>query len=244
MWRELTNAEKESILNKLKRESKPFNLIEITEAQMSQMREETKKSNQDIADIRIETLKKLKTEANKIIQNFNASYLELLNKQKESILTEKDILMADIETEIQKKKLELEALAASVGQRIAIELGRIRRQSDYSIEQMQDFISNNEEVKKMFNVAKEDQAFLSRLAKMDNIPVQQSGSTVVAQSGIVVPNIVIPKPERQVIDKVNYYFDKKIPFKDRFNELISKKEEDIEKTGAIYHEKFEDLLIH
>ena len=60
--------------------------------------------------------------------------------------------MADIETEVQKKKLELEALATNVGQRIAIELGRIRQQSDYSIEQMQDFISNNEEVKKMFEI--------------------------------------------------------------------------------------------
>ena len=35
-----------------------------------------------------------------------------------------------------------------------------------------EFISNNEEVKKMFDVAKEDQAFLSRLAKMDNIRIK------------------------------------------------------------------------
>ena len=123
------------------------NLVEITDQQIKLIREESKKNNDEIAQIRIQTLKKLKTEANKILKNFDANYLELLNKEKESIIHQKDILMADIETEIEKKKLELQAVASSVGQRIAIELGRIRQQSDYSIEQMQEFISNNEEVK-------------------------------------------------------------------------------------------------
>ena len=151
--------------------------------------------------------------------------------------------MSDIETEVEKKKLELQAIASSVGQRIAIELGRIRQQSDYSIEQMQEFISNNEEVKKMFDVAKGDQAFLNRLAKMDSIPMPNIGTgAVVAQPGIAVPSIIIPKEERVVSEKINYYFDKSIPFKDRFGEIMAKKQEDIEKNGAIYHEKFDDLV--
>lgn len=220
------------------------NLVEITDQQIKLMREESKKNNDEIAIIRLNTLKKLKQEANKILTNFDANYLELLNKEKESILHQKDILMADIETEIEKKKLELQAIASSVGQRIAIELGRIRQQSDYSIEQMQEFISNNEEVKKMFDVAKEDKAFLSRLAKMDNIPMPNINATgaVIAQTGIAVPNIIIPKEERIVSEKINYYFDKSIPFKDRFGQLMALKQEDIEKNGAIYHEKFDDLV--
>lgn len=220
------------------------NLVEITDQQINIMREESKKNNDEIAKVRLQTLKKLKTEANKILKNFDANYLELLNKEKESILHQKDILMADIETEVEKKKLELQAIASSVGQRIAIELGRIRQQSDYSIEQMQEFISNNEEVKKMFDVAKGDQAFLNRLAKMDMIPSMTNIGTgaVVAQTGIAVPNIIIPKEERVVSEKVNYYFDKSIPFKDRFGEIMAKKTEDIEKNKAIYHEKFDDLV--
>lgn len=220
-------------------------LVEMTEQQIKTIREESKKSNDDIAKIRIQTLKTLKTEANKVLSNFKTTYLELLNKEKESILNQKDILMADIETEFQKKALELEALASSVGQRIAIELGRIRQQSDYSLEKMQEFISNNEEVKKMFQVAKEDQAFLSRLAKMDSIPVTPVSAVTGAQSSnsvVGIPSIILPNPERQVVEKINYYFDRKIPFKDRFNELMAKKQEDIDKTGAIYHEKFDDLV--
>lgn len=224
------------------------NLVQIAENEIKSLKEVSKGASDEIAETRIKNLKSLKTEANKILKQFNANYSELLNKEKESILNAKDSLMADIEMEIQKRRMELEAVAASVGQRIAIELGRIRNQSDYSIEKMQEFISNNEEVKKMFDVAKEDKAFLSRLAKMDAIPVgiptitDQASSVVIPQSGIAVPNIVIPKPERIIDEKTNYYFDRTIPFKDRFNELMQKKQEDIEKTGAIYHEKFDDVL--
>ena len=115
---------------------------------------------------------------------------------------------------------------------------------------MKDFISNNEEVRKMFDVAKQDEAFLSRLAKMDNIPmpelsisgVQGAAVPVAGMPVVGMQSIIVPKKEREVVEKVNYYFDTNIPFCDRFKELMDKKNEDIEKTGAIYHEKFDDLL--
>lgn len=230
------------------------NLVDLTEQQINEIKQETKDSKDTIVSTRIQTLKALKLEAGKVINNFRKAYMELLNKEKENLVSQKDMLMADMQVEFDKKKLELEALASNVGQRIAIELGRIRQQSSYSIDQMKDFISNNEEVRKMFDVAKQDQAFLSRLAKMDNIPMPELGvsampgavgspvGTVPVAGAIAMPSIIVPKPEREVVEKINYYFDTNIPFKDRFKELMDKKKEDIEKTGAIYHEKFDDLL--
>lgn len=231
-------GEFEAILNQLE------NLVELTNGQIETIKQETKDSNTKITDTRVQTLKALKHEASSIINNFRTVYLELLNKEKENLVGQKDMLMADIEMEFQKKKLELDGLAASIGQRITIELGRIRQHSNYSIEQLQDFVSNNEEIQKMFAVAQQDKAFLSRLAKIDALELPQAsvGELAASPSTIVAPSIIIPKPERVVEEKINYYFDKKIPFKDRFNELMTKKMEDIEKTGAIYHEKFDDLL--
>lgn len=226
------------------------NLVDLTEQQINEIKQETKDSKDTIVSTRIQTLKALKLEAGKVINNFRKAYMELLNKEKENLVSQKDMLMADMQVEFDKKKLELESLTADLGQRIAIELGRIRQQSSYSIDQMKDFISNNEEVRKMFDVAKQDQAFLSRLAKMDNIPIPELGvstmpgaaRTVPVAGAIAMPSIIVPKPEREVVEKINYYFDTNIPFKDRFKELMDKKKEDIKNTGAIYHEKFDDLL--
>jgi len=219
------------------------NLVGITEVQINELKEEVKKNNDNISNIKIQTLKTLKIEANKIISDFNKNYLELLTKEKESIINEKDLLMADVQTEINKKKLELEALAANVGQRIAIELGRIRQQSDYSIEQMQSFVNNNEEVKKMFEVAKTDQAFMSAVEKISAMPTPTAVQQQYMPNIQTSPNIIIPSEERKVNEKVNYYFDKTVPFKDRFNEIMLKKQENIEKNGTIYHEKFDDFVV-
>lgn len=224
------------------------NLVDLTEQQISEIKSTTRDSKDAINNTRLQTLKALKIEASGVINDFRKTYLELLNKEKENLVSQKDMLMTDMQVEFDKKKLELESLTADLGQRIAIELGRIRQQSSYSIDQMKDFISNNEEVKKMFDVAKQDQAFLSRLAKMDNIPMPELGvsampTTAVSVAGAIpMPSIIVPKPEREVVEKINYYFDTNIPFKDRFKELMDKKKEDIKKTGAIYHEKFDDLL--
>ena len=121
------------------------NLAQIAETQMETIKRETKNSNDAIADIRIKTLKTLKTEADKIITNFNASYLELLNKEKESITNEKDILLTEIYAEVSKLKLELQSIAKQVG---SIELGRIRSQSDNSIEKMKEFVEITKKLKK------------------------------------------------------------------------------------------------
>ena len=226
------------------------NLVDLTEQQITEIKSETRDSKDTINNTRLQTLKALKLEASSVINDFRKTYLELLNKEKENLVSQKDMLMTDMQVEFDKKKLELEALTADLGQRIAIELGRIRQQSSYSIDQMKDFISNNEEVRKMFDVAKQDQAFLNRLAKMDNIPMPELGTsampgvvpTVPVTGAIAMPSIIVPKPEREVVEKINYYFDTNIPFKDRFKELMDKKKEDIKNTGAIYHEKFDDLL--
>lgn len=228
------------------------NLAQMAETQMETIKRETKNSNDKIADIRIQTLKTLKTEADKIITNFNASYLELLNKEKESITNEKDILLTEIHAEVSKLKLELQSVAKQVGSRISIELGRIRTQSDNSIEKMKEFVENNEEVKKIFEVASQDEAFLNRLAKIDSIPVapvsvisgesNTTGAVIAGAPVVSVPNIIVPTETRIVDEKINYYFDRTVPFKDRFNELMKLKQEDIDKTGAIYHEKFDDLV--
>lgn len=211
--------------------------------QIELLKSETQKSSSELKDIKIGTLKELKLESNKILTSFRTHYLELLTKEKENVQNHNDILIADLDSEFQKRRLELEALITNVGQRITIELGRIRSASDHSIESMQKFLSNNKDVKKLYDTAKEDQAILSGLAKLGELPSTSPASTQVAsQSILTVPSIVIPKPERTVDEKVNYYFDSKIPFKDRFNELMEKKAEDMEKTGAIYHEKFDDVL--
>lgn len=223
-------------------ETKIETLIQITNQQIKLLNEEKTKANEDITNAKISSLNALKQEANLVINRFNAAYLELLNNKRSSLLEEKNLLISDMSLEFEKEKQELQTLVASLGQRVSIEIGRIKKQSDTSLEKINNIISNNGEVKKIFEIAKQDESFVKNLAQVIPVTLEQKSNPVEIGQSVVVPNIIIPNQEKEVNYKVNRYFDKNIPFNKRFNELMERKKIDIMENGAIYHEKFDDLL--
>ena len=213
-----------------------------------------------MTEARIEELKHLSEEANNIIKNFNASYLELLGKQKQSVINEKDLLMADISKEIQQRKVELSGFTDRIAQSVALEIRRIRNASSDSIQKIEEFLSDNEKVKQFLGEAQNNSEFLQQLKYIEEIVKNNpsvGGKTQVTQvnssdsiplssdktlDSLVIPAIILPQEDRKIDEGVNYYFDKRIPFKQRFNELMELKQKSIEEKGAIYHEKFDDIL--
>lgn len=225
-------------------------LIDSAETEITRLKDASNTHLQELTELRIQELKSLKDEANLIIKNFNASYSELLSKEKETIIAERDALIGDIDRELSERKTILLGVADTVGQRVGMELRRIRNASQDSIERIETFLSSNEDVKKLIGEAKTSEEFLTKLKQVEAL-VQQPGivvpSSVVAPQaqtsildGLSIPSIIL-QGDREINGKVNYYFDKKIPYKDRFNELMEMKAKLIEE-GAIFHEKFDDIL--
>lgn len=239
-------------------------LIESSEKQITELATAAEDHRTVLTEARIEELKQLNDEATKIIKNFNASYLELLGQQKDSIIKEKDMMIADIANEVEQKKASLSGYADRIGQSVALELRRIRSASNDSIEKINEFLSDNEKVKQLLGEAQTSSEFLQQLKDIEKIiasaatqPVvtggvqvkEGSGQPVVASSGdvkaldsLVIPAIILPQEERKMDGNINYYFDKRIPFRQRFSELMELKQKAIEEKGAIYHEKFDDIL--
>lgn len=233
-------------------------LIELSEKQILELANAADEHRTVLTEARIEELKNLSTEAANIIKNFNASYLELLGQQKQSIINEKDMMIADIVNEIEKKKLEISSYSDKIGQSVALELRRIRNASSDSIQKIEEFLSDNEKVQQFLGEAKNSNEFLQQLKEIEKFiastggtqppksQIIQSGQTVSANpstlDGLVIPAIILPGEERELDSNVNYYFDKRIPFRQRFSELMEIKQRLIEEKGSIYHEKFDDIL--
>lgn len=239
-------------------------LIETSEKQIIELATAADDHRTVLTEARIEELKQLNDEATKIIKNFNASYLELLGQQKDSIIKEKDMMLADIANEIEQKKASLSGYADRIGQSVALELRRIRSASSDSIQKINEFLSDNEKVKQLLGEAKTNSEFLQQLKDIEKIvasvgnqtvvtggtsvqdgntqPVVQASGDVKALDGLVIPAIILPQEERKMDGNVNYYFDRRVPFRQRFSELMELKQKMIEEKGAIYHEKFDDIL--
>ena len=70
-------------------------LIDTAEQERIALQDASKNHLAELTELRIQELKALQDEASKIIKNFNASYAELLGKEKESIKAERDILVGE-----------------------------------------------------------------------------------------------------------------------------------------------------
>lgn len=232
-------------------------LIQASEQERESLQDASKNHLQELTELRIRELKALQDEANKIIKNFNAAYAELLGKEKESIKAERDILVGELDREIDARRTQLLGIADNVGQRVGMELRRIRNVSNDSIQRIEDFLASNDGVKKMLEEAKTSDEFLAKLKTVEQMvlsgakptqtnivlpasSVQEPGKTGSVLDGLYMPSIIIPD-ERTIDLKPNYFFDSRIPFKDRYAQLMEIKAQMVEK-GAIFHEKFDDIL--
>ena len=129
-------------------------LIDTAEQERIALQDASKNHLAELTELRIQELKALQDEASKIIKNFNASYAELLGKEKESIKAERDILVGELDREIDARRTQLLGIADNVGQRVGLELRRIRNVSDDSIQIIETFLSSNGELKKLLEEAK------------------------------------------------------------------------------------------
>lgn len=234
-------------------------LIEISQKLITELSSATEDHRNILTEARIEELKLLNEEATTILKNFNASYLELLGQQKQSIINEKDLMLSDIAKEVEQLKVGLNGYADKIGQSVALELRRIRNVSSESIQKIEEFLSDNEKVKQFLGEAQTSSEFLQQLKTIESF-ISSSGNgfnqpqiiqpstsqSVVGETktldGLVIPAIILPQEERKFDANVNYYFDKNIPFRQRFSELMEIKQKLIEEKGTIFHEKFDDIL--
>lgn len=224
-------------------------LIETADKQAEALTTSVSDHRTILTDARIHELRILSDEANKILKNFNASYLELFGQQKQSILDERDIIIADIDRELENRRISLNNAADQVAERVSLELRRIRKVSQESVKHIETFLTDSEDIKKLLAEMQNSGGILERLEAVESIatalPEVNTSLTIDPSiektKEIYVPTIIVPSNEREIDSEVNHYFDRTIPFKERFRELQEKKEQ-AERQGSIYHEKFDDIL--
>lgn len=225
-------------------------LISATERKVKSLEEALTFTQDQIVRTRIEEVKKVQEEATKILKQINEDYTKILTEQRSSLVAEKDEILSAVAQEIERYKIGLRSEASVLTQKVAIELKRIHTASSDSIENFKKFISNNDDIQRIIKDTQNGNDFVTYLAQMEKIMgpigaqpiILPEGSVNATPANVVVPNIIIPSEERQVDRTINYYFDRNIPYKERFAKLMELKQKDIEETGAIYHEKFDDVL--
>ena len=215
-------------------------LINTATSIIAEIKAQVKMSRDELTDMKIKSLEELQIKANKILEDFNAKYLELLSEEKDSINNQKVELFAELQRELSKKKEELKMIVKQIGSAVEVQLGRINAASDVSVEKLEEYINSNERIKDLIESTKQSDSYLQGLKILsDHVSTVPQEGDVPTTRIITSPSIVIPQ-ERIVDPKVNYFFDSRIPFEERFDKFLQIKDK-LESQGEIFHEKFDDV---
>lgn len=239
-------------------------LIQTADNTIKSMRKTIEQTKVELKEARIREVAELEKRSGKIISDFTASYLELMSQQRSTLVDEKDIIFQQLNTEFEKKKAELLTLADNVGKRVTLELGRVTNVTNDSVQRLRDFVENSEQIKGYIQEAKSNDDLMGILSQViqnshqvgipipitsEDVKLPNGAEIFAPKASVVMPGVVpgvtvsVPvEPERVLDPKVNYYFDETVPFKDRFAELMAKKNQDIAENGTIYHEEFDNVL--
>ena len=226
-------------------------LINTATSAIAGLQAAVKLGKDEIVQMKINALEELQLKANKILEDFNAKYLELLNEEKDSINAQKLQLFKELEIELTKKMTELRSVVKQINSASQVQIGRVVAAGDSSVERLDQFVKDSKEIKQLIRETESDPKFLEALKVVSEqiatggtcgqVVVSETAEKVAVEAtpSVVIPTVVIPK-ERIVTGKVNYYYDSSIPFQERFEKLMEAKEKDIA-NGGIYHERFDDI---
>lgn len=195
----------------------------------------------ELSESRKKELEKLKKEANRALKEASKTYNDLLNEQRKAMSLERDSILAEVDRIVSEYLVKIASAADVASQRVDVEMGRIHTASQKAITSINGYLSDNGDIKKVIQDTADSKEILQRLAHIEKATAD-SGIKVVGSKPIVVPEIIISSEDRSVDGKVNYFFDKRVPYKERLKRLLEAKEKDISENGTIYHEKFDDVL--
>ncbi len=203
---------------------------------MGELEAKVKLSKKEITDMKLSALEELQNRANKVLEDFAAKYLELLNDEKDSINAQKIEMFKELERELSSKMSEINNTIRQIDDNVKIQIGRITATGEVSVEKLENYVKDSKEIKRLIEQTQDNEKLLQGLRAYSE---QITAASSVEVPAIAIPTIVIPQ-ERVVDNGINYFFDTKIPFSERFEKLLQIKEKDIA-NGGIYHESFDDI---
>ena len=218
----------------------------------SSLKFETNVSKKELTNIKNNQIKALQIEASKVIGDFKTTHMQLVNDEKSSLEQEKESLLIELQKTLSQKEAEILALYRSLKEKISLNTQKISTTTASSIQQIEGFIKNNDDIKRIINETSADEEFAKKIDELSKIvEAQTKGKEVVVkevssgektESRIYVPELMIPQEERVVSYEPNFFLNQSIPFQKRYESFCKLKEEKAKTNGQLYHPKFDDVV--
>ena len=189
---------------------------------------------------------------------------DFAEEQKKFILYDKQEFLKEVFAEAEGKLSEMKRMSQMVVNSANLELMRINKESGAVITKLDHYIQDDDRVQQLLSDAQSSKQLMTKIDKLmvlndqniDQIsetmvsrinvqpveasaPAAQVVQTVVKSGDAVAVQVA---EEEEIIPPPNLFLDESIPFTDRFNRVMQKKQE-LMAQGMHFHNMFDDVLI-
>lgn len=207
---------------------------------------------QTLKSISASETESIRTEASAAILDVKRAYEEMLSAEQKRLDFDKDKLLQDIISSADKKIRELRIISESIKESTSADLYRINTEANKAVERAAAMLQSDEIksiikdlnqtdglIEKIIHVEEFSRKFDEDIAQVKAVPVSVPTAPTVSTPVSPAVNAIYSTPPDMT---VNFFLNESIPFAERFEELNRKKEADIKENGALYHEKFKDII--
>lgn len=204
---------------------------------------------QTLKSISVSETQSIRSEASAAIIDVKRAYEEMLAAEQKRLDFDKDKLLRDILDSADKKIRELRMISESIKESTSADLYRINTEANKAAERAAAMLQSDEIkgiikelnqtdglIEKIIHVEEFSRKFDEDTAQVKAVPVSVPAASVPVSPEV---NEVYSTPPDMT---VNFFFNEGIPFTERFEELNRIKEKDINENGALYHDRFNDVI--
>lgn len=204
---------------------------------------------QTLKSISFSETESIRSEASAAILDVKRAYEEMLVAEQKRLDFDKDKLLRDIIDSADKKIRELRMISESIKESTSADLYRINTEANRAAERAAEML-HSDEIKNIIKELNQTDGLVEKIIRVEEFSKKFDEDTMAVKAvPVSVPAASVPAS--QAVNEVysappdmtvNFFFNESIPFADRFAELCRIKEKDINENGALYHERFNDVI--
>lgn len=193
----------------------------------------------------------IRSEASAAILDVKRAYEEMLTAEQKRLDFDKDKLLQDLLNSADSKIRELRMISESIKERTAADLYRINTEANKAADRAAAMLQNDE-VKNIIKELNQTDGLIEKIIHVEEfsrkfdenaVQVQAVQTTASAAPAAVPASSEISEIYKTPPDmSVNFFLNESVPFSERFDELARIKERDISENGALYHDRFNDVI--
>lgn len=204
---------------------------------------------QTLKSISVSETQSIRSEASAAIIDVKRAYEEMLAAEQKRLDFDKDKLLRDILDSADKKIRELRMISESIKESTSADLYRINTEANKAVERAAAMLQSDE-IKGIIKELDQTDGLVEKIIHVEQFSRNFDEETIAVKPvPVSIPAASVPaSPSADEVYSapadmtVNFFFNESIPFTERFEELNRKKEKDINENGALYHDRFNDVI--